>query len=45
MKIIILGAGEVGTGLVEYLIDEKELRDIVQRELGKMESYTNLLFN
>ena len=29
----------------EYLIDEKELRDIVQRELGKMESYTNLLFN
>lgn len=29
----------------EYLVDEKELRDIVQRELGKMESYTNLLFN
>ena len=41
MKIIILGAGEVGTGLVEYLIDENNEITIVDNDVDRLRLLQN----
>ncbi len=41
MKIIILGAGQVGTGLTEYLINEDNEITIVDDDIDKLEDMQN----
>lgn len=41
MKIIILGAGQVGAGLAEYLINENNEITLVDSDIEKLESLQN----